>query len=60
MCDACVIESVKNRVLSRRGLFKVTTPGIAATALSTVSYKALAEHHNGYHDLTHVLDEKKG
>ena len=57
MCDACVIGSVKNRMLSRRDLFKATTAGVAATALSTVSSSAEAKHHGGYHDLTHTLDE---
>jgi len=58
MCDPCIIESVKNRMLSRRTLFKAATAGIATTTLSTFSTNAQAKHHGGYHDLTHTLDEE--
>ena len=58
MCDACVIETVKNRMLSRRDLFKATTAGVAATAFSAATTTAQAMNHGGYHDMTHTLDEQ--
>ncbi len=57
MCDICVMNSVKERMLSRRGFFK----GSAAAAAGAVAAggitatPALAEGHSGVVDLTHTL-----
>lgn len=54
MCDACVIEGVKARMLSRRGLFG----GAAAVAAgATIAAPARAASHGGVADLTHTLHE---
>jgi hypothetical protein len=37
MCDVCVINSVKERMLSRRSIFKAAAGLSAAAALSTAS-----------------------
>ena len=60
MCDHCVIESVKERMLSRRELFKAgaavaTAATITAAAAAT---PALAAGHSKVEDLTHTYDEK--
>lgn len=57
MCDACVIDSVKNRMITRRHLFKGAAIGMAAGALPAVVKPALAGEESTYHDLTHTLDE---
>ncbi len=57
MCDACVIENVKNKMMSRRHLFKGAAIGMTATALPGVIKPALAVQDSAYHDLTHTLDE---
>ena len=57
MCDACVIESVKNKLISRRHLFKSASVGVAATTLPASVTSVLADQNKSYHDLTHTLDE---
>lgn len=60
MCDACVIESVKQRMVSRRGLLRaaaVGTAGIAAAGMGIVP-PALAAGHGSVTDLTHELHEE--
>jgi kynurenine formamidase len=58
MCNACVMESVKQSMLSRRSLFTgaaaVTTGVIAAGLMS--ARPALAEAHGRVVDLTHTFD----
>lgn len=58
MCDACVINAVKDRMLSRRHLFKGTAAVAAAATVGTVaSPPALAAGHEAVHDMTHELHE---
>lgn len=58
MCDACVIESVKQRMLSRRNLFKTAAAGAAAATVgANMAAPALADNHGKVADLTHELHE---
>ncbi len=63
MCDACVIESVKKKMMSRRDLFKTAAAGVAATAMTsaTVSAPIMAADifpgANKVEDMTHELHE---
>ncbi len=59
MCDLCVMNAVKERMLSRRQFFKA---GAAATAAATVGTAisappALASGHGEVVDMTHVYDK---
>lgn len=59
MCDACVLELVKQRMLSRRGLLRaaaVATAGLAAANMG-IAPAALAAGHGSVTDLTHELHE---
>ena len=58
MCDACVIESVKQRMLSRRNLFKTAGAAAAATVGTNMAAPALAANHSKLADLTHELHEQ--
>lgn len=59
MCHACVIESVKTRMLSRRELFKTAAAGAAVAATAGALPKAaFAEGASKIEDLTHELNEK--
>ncbi|MFM2165676.1 MAG: hypothetical protein RIS79_47 [Verrucomicrobiota bacterium] len=58
MCDACLIESVKQSMLSRRSLFTgavATTATVVASGLSTAR-PALAQAAGKVVDLTHAYD----
>lgn len=57
MCDICVINSVKERMLSRRDFFKTSAVVGAAAALGTVATAppTLAAGHGGVFDMTHKL-----
>ena len=56
MCDLCVIESVKERMMNRRDLFRgAAYAGAAAGALAAAP--ALAAGHGSAVDLTHELSE---
>ena len=57
MCDVCVIENVKQQLVSRRNLFKGAAIGMAAGALPQGITSAIANQTPDYHDLTHTLDE---
>jgi len=60
MCDACIIQSVKERMISRREMFKVgavLATGAALSATATAP-SALAAGHGKVEDLTHVYDDK--
>ena len=39
MCDACVIETVKNRMLSRRSFFRAAAAGAATVAAAMATAK---------------------
>ncbi len=56
MCDICVMNSVKERMLSRRGFFKATAAAGAAAAVGTATATpAVAGGHGSAVDLTHAL-----
>ncbi len=59
MCDLCVIESVKQRMLSRRDLFKAGAVGLAAvatTAAGLPTQPAYAGGHGAKTKLGEVID----
>jgi hypothetical protein len=60
MCDLCVIDSVKQRMLSRRDMFRLGAGGAAAAAVATAAGTppALAAGHGQVSDLTHTLSEE--
>lgn len=61
MCDICVMNSVKERMLSRRDLFRVSGAamvGGAALAASTMAPAALAAGHSKVEDMTYAYDEQ--
>lgn len=57
MCDLCVMNSVKNRMLSRRDFFKgaAVGTGLAATAAITGAMPAMAQLPEKVTDMTHEL-----
>lgn len=58
MCNACVMNAVKDRMLSRRSFFSAGAALAAGTALGTASAPpALAAGHGSVVDMTHTLDE---
>ncbi len=59
MCNICVVNSVKERMLSRRDFFRASaTTAAAATVASVISVPpALAAAHGGVVDMTHTYDE---
>ncbi|MEO1549352.1 MAG: cyclase family protein, partial [Pseudomonadota bacterium] len=57
MCDACVMKSVQDRMLSRRSLFKGAVAGAAVAGAGLSAPAALADGHGSVADLTHAYDE---
>ena len=59
MCHACVMDSVKNKMLNRRGFLKATAALSTAAAATTVatSTPAMAAGHSQVADMTHTLGE---
>ena len=59
MCDACVIDDVKRRMLSRRDFFRASAGAGAAAALGTglAPAPAAAQGGGGMVDMTHTLTE---
>lgn len=56
MCDICVMNAVKERMLSRRGFFRATAGAGAAAAIgATTTLPAMAAGHGAIEDLTHAL-----
>lgn len=57
MCDVCVMNAVKDKMLSRRGFLASAAVAGAATAVSsiTTATPAMAAGHGMVHDLTHTL-----
>lgn len=57
MCDACVINAVKDRMLSRRSFFKTGAAASAAAVVGTTTLAppAMAAGHGGIVDMTHKL-----
>ncbi|WP_298430890.1 cyclase family protein [uncultured Jannaschia sp.] len=58
MCDHCVMNAVKDRMLSRRDLFRASAAAgaVAATGGLLQGTPAMAAGHGGVVDLTHVYD----
>lgn len=61
MCDLCVINAVKDRMLSRRGFLtgsaaSVVGAAAAATLASGTTTPAMAAGHGGVVDMTHAYD----
>jgi len=56
MCDICVMNSVKSRMLNRRDLFKgAAMAGAAATIGASASAPARAASHGGPVDMSHTI-----
>ena len=59
MCDICVMNAVKDKMLSRRSFFKAGAAATAAAALGTAAATpAMAGGHDKVVDMTHVYDDK--
>jgi len=59
MCDICVINAVKDKMLSRRSFFSAGAAMTAAAALGAGSTSpAMAQGHGKVVDMTHVYDDK--
>ena len=57
MCDICVMNAVKDKMLSRRSFFTASAAAGAAAALGTVTAPpAMAMGHGTVEDLTHTYD----
>ncbi|MBD0864242.1 MAG: cyclase family protein [Rhodobacteraceae bacterium] len=57
MCDICVINSVKERMPSRRSFFKAGAAAAAGTVLAAAAAPAsMAAGHGGVVDMSHTLD----
>ena len=58
MCDICVMNAVKDKMLSRRNFFKVGAAGAAAAvASSSLGTMAMAADSVSVEDMTHTLHE---
>jgi len=59
MCDICVINAVKDKMLSRRKFLKTSAAGAATAAVGTLATgtAALADGHSAVEDMTHELHE---
>lgn len=58
MCDHCVIESVKARMMSRRALFRAAPAAVAAAGAGLgLAGGALAQPAGTVEDLTHTYDD---
>lgn len=59
MCDACVMTAVKNRMLSRRDMFRFAAAGgvAAAVTVTSTAIPAMAATPTKVSDLTHELSE---
>ena len=57
MCDVCVMNAVKDKMLSRRSFFKAGAAGAAAVATGSLvtGTAALADGHSSVEDMTHEL-----
>ncbi|MDU9004554.1 cyclase family protein [Sedimentitalea todarodis] len=58
MCDVCVMNAVKDRMLSRRSFFKAGAAATATAAFTGASTSAaMAAGHGGVVDMTHAYDD---
>jgi len=57
MCDICVMNAVKHKMLSRRSFFKGAAAASTAAALGSLvaTPPALADGHSSVEDMTHTL-----
>jgi kynurenine formamidase len=63
MCDICVLETVKKRMLSRRDFFKKSTSAVVggsvtAATLGSATPAFAGSQASGIVDMTHTLDDK--
>lgn len=59
MCDACIMEDVKQQMLSRRNLFRTAAAGAAAVAVGrAASSPVMAQGAQKMEDMTHELYEE--
>lgn len=57
MCDVCVMNAVKDRMLSRRSFFTAGAAAVAAGAVATgTTTPAMASGHGGVVDMSHAYD----
>ncbi len=57
MCDICVMNAVKERMLTRRDFFRTGVAAVGATALTTAAAPpAMAAGHGEVVDMTHTYD----
>lgn len=58
MCDICVMNSVKERMLNRRDFFRASAATAAAATVGVAATTpAMAAGHGGVVDMTHMVDE---
>jgi len=58
MCDICVMNAVKEKMLSRRRFLKTGATGVvAAVTTSAIGTTAMADGHGSVEDMTHTLHE---
>ncbi len=58
MCDICIMNSVKDKMLSRRSFFAAGAAATAATALGAASATpSMAQGHSEVVDMTHIYDD---
>lgn len=59
MCDICVMNAVKDKMLSRRGFFKSAAMAGAAAAVGTTASApaAMAAGHSSVEDMSYTIDE---
>ncbi|MEB8387080.1 cyclase family protein [Rhodobacteraceae bacterium KMM 6894] len=59
MCNACLMNAVKDRMLSRRSFFTAAAGAGVATAMgSAIAPPAMAAGHGTVEDMTHTLSDK--
>lgn len=59
MCDICVVNAVKDRMISRRSFFRAGVAATAAAALGAgATSPAMADGHSSVVDMTHVYDDR--
>jgi kynurenine formamidase len=59
MCDICVMNAVKDKMLSRRSFFKAATAGAATAVVGSAmtGTPAMADGHSSVLDMTHELHQ---
>lgn len=57
MCDICVMNAVKTKMLSRRNFFKGSAAAGVAALATSAGTPAMADGHGSVEDMTHTLHE---